>query len=68
MPAGAFGEPMRELDTPALIIDLDVMESNIARMASCFNEADVNWRPHTKAIKIPAIARKLIQAGAIGVT
>ncbi|MBV9602922.1 MAG: DSD1 family PLP-dependent enzyme [Chloroflexi bacterium] len=57
-----------EIDTPALVLDLGVMERNIDRMASTFRAAGVGWRPHTKAIKTPAIAHKLLQAGALGVT
>jgi D-serine deaminase-like pyridoxal phosphate-dependent protein len=57
-----------DLDTPALLVDLDVLDSNIARMAGLFREHGVGWRPHTKAIKIPAIAYKLLAAGAHGVT
>jgi D-serine deaminase-like pyridoxal phosphate-dependent protein len=64
----AIGQPVVELDTPALLVDLDIMESNIARMARLFQDAGVKWRPHTKGIKIPAIAHRLIAAGAIGVT
>ena len=57
-----------ELDTPSLWVDLDLMEQNIQALATHFREAGVNWRPHTKGIKIPAIAHKAINAGAIGVT
>ena len=57
-----------DLDTPALLVDLDVLDANIARMAGLFKEHGVGWRPHTKAIKIPAIAYKLLAAGAHGVT
>jgi D-serine deaminase-like pyridoxal phosphate-dependent protein len=57
-----------ELDTPALWIDLDKTERNIARLGAHFKAAGVNWRPHTKGIKVPAIAHKLLRAGAIGVT
>jgi D-serine deaminase-like pyridoxal phosphate-dependent protein len=57
-----------EIDTPALLLDLGVMERNIDRMATTFREAGVGWRPHTKAIKTPAIAHKLLRAGAFGVT
>ena len=57
-----------DLDTPALLVDLDILDSNIARMAGLFREHGVGWRPHTKAIKIPAIAYKLLAAGAHGVT
>jgi D-serine deaminase-like pyridoxal phosphate-dependent protein len=56
------------LDTPALWVDLDVMERNVARIAGCLREAGVAWRPHIKGIKIPAIVHKLLDAGAIGVT
>jgi D-serine deaminase-like pyridoxal phosphate-dependent protein len=58
-----------ELDTPVLLVDLPTMESNIDRMASTIiHEAGVNWRPHTKGMKSPALAHKLLDAGAIGVT
>lgn len=56
------------LDTPALWVDLDLMEHNIRTLAAYFKQAGVNWRPHTKAMKIPALAHKLIAAGAIGIT
>jgi D-serine deaminase-like pyridoxal phosphate-dependent protein len=62
------GARATDLDTPALLVDLDVLDSNIARMAGLFREHGVGWRPHTKAIKIPAIAYKLLAAGAHGVT
>ena len=48
-----------DLDTPALYIDLDAMERNIARMAETFRRAGVNWRPHTKGQKAPASQRLL---------
>jgi D-serine deaminase-like pyridoxal phosphate-dependent protein len=57
-----------DLDTPALWVDLDVLERNIANLASLFKSAGVQWRPHTKGIKTPAIAHQLIAAGAIGIT
>jgi D-serine deaminase-like pyridoxal phosphate-dependent protein len=63
-----IGIPKDELDTPALWVDLDKMERNIKRLATYFKEAGIAWRPHTKGIKVPAIAHKCIQAGAIGVT
>jgi len=62
------GGRVTDLDTPALIVDLDILESNITRMIGTFNEHGIGWRPHTKAIKIPALAHKLIAAGAHGVT
>jgi len=63
-----IGAEKKSLDTPALLVDLDVMEANIARMAAACRSGGVSWRPHTKGLKIPAIAHKALQAGAIGVT
>jgi D-serine deaminase-like pyridoxal phosphate-dependent protein len=62
------GAPTTDLDTPALVVDLEILDANIARMIGLFQEQGVGWRPHTKAIKIPAIAYKLLAAGAHGVT
>ncbi len=64
----AVGCSKLDLDTPSLLLDLDAMERNIARMAQTFRSAGVGWRPHTKAIKVPALAHKLLAAGAHGVT
>jgi D-serine deaminase-like pyridoxal phosphate-dependent protein len=57
-----------ELDTPALIVDLDVMERNLSRMAAYCREHDLRLRPHTKTHKIPELARKQIESGATGIT
>lgn len=59
---------MTDLDTPALWVDLDTLERNIAELARHFAAAQVQWRPHMKGIRVPAIAHKAIAAGAIGVT
>ena len=63
-----IGLPIEELDTPILWVDLDVLEQNIALLGDHFKQAGINWRPHTKGIKVPAIAHKFITAGAMGVT
>ncbi len=62
------GQAKIDLDTPALLVELATMERNIERMTRTFREAGVNWRPHTKGQKVPAIAHRLLRAGAIGVT
>ena len=62
------GRSKTELDTPVLWVDLDNLENNIQQLAKHFKQAGVDWRPHTKGIKIPAIAHKMMNAGAIGVT
>jgi D-serine deaminase-like pyridoxal phosphate-dependent protein len=62
------GIPLGEIDTPALLLDLDVMEGNIARMADFFSGVEANLRPHVKTHKTPILAHKQIAAGAIGIT
>ncbi len=62
------GAAVREVDTPALMVDLDLLEGNIDRASSFFRELGVSWRPHTKGQKVPAIAHMEIDAGAIGIT
>ena len=64
----ALGTPQDELDTPALCIDLDALEANIAQAAGVCREHGVAWRPHAKSHKSPDIARRLMEAGAIGLT
>jgi D-serine deaminase-like pyridoxal phosphate-dependent protein len=61
------GTPKSEMDTPALLLDLDVMERNIETAARFFRGVKAKLRPHTKTNKCPIIARKQIAAGAIGI-
>jgi D-serine deaminase-like pyridoxal phosphate-dependent protein len=63
-----IGMEIDKLDTPVLWVDLDLMENNILQLSSYLKKAGVAWRPHTKGIKIPAIAHKMLDAGAIGIT
>lgn len=62
------GLQKNELDTPVLWVELDTLEKNIATLAKHFRDAGINWRPHTKGIKTPAITHKAVAAGAIGIT
>jgi D-serine deaminase-like pyridoxal phosphate-dependent protein len=57
-----------ELDTPALWVDLDVMEANLDRMARYASAHGLALRPHIKTHKIPELARLQLGRGAIGVT
>lgn len=59
-------ETINELATPALLLDLDAFEANVARMAAYAREHNRALRPHGKTHKCPEIARILIQAGAVG--
>ena len=56
------------IDTPALIVDLDRLEANITRWAVFAREAGVRLRPHGKTHKCVEIARKQLDAGAVGLT
>jgi D-serine deaminase-like pyridoxal phosphate-dependent protein len=56
------------LDTPALLVDLDVLEANIVRIAETCRASGIGWRPHIKSQKTVEIVRKELDAGAIGIT
>lgn len=57
-----------DLNTPALLIDIDLLESNIRMMADFFKTVQPELRPHMKTHKIPIISHMQIDAGAIGIT
>ena len=64
----AIGRSRSELETPALLLDLDIARQNIAVMAGHMERAGKSLRPHTKTHKAPQIARLQVEAGAIGVS
>ena len=57
----------QDLDMPTLLIDLDLVDRNIAAMAAFFRGHGVGWRPHTKGKKVPEIAHTELEAGALGI-
>jgi len=57
-----------EISTPALIVDLDLFEKNVKKMAGFFADKAAKLRPHFKAHRCPEIARIQMRAGAIGIT
>ena len=57
-----------DLDTPAVTIDLDVMEANIRRVQALLDRHGLGNRPHIKTHKIPAIGTLQMAAGAMGIT
>ncbi len=59
---------VQEIDTPALLVDLDAMEANLKKMAEYFAGRRSKARPHFKNHKAPALARKQMSSGAIGIT
>jgi D-serine deaminase-like pyridoxal phosphate-dependent protein len=56
------------LDTPVATVDLDAVERNIARMQGYCDEHGLDFRPHIKTHKLPAIAHLQVRAGAVGIT
>ena len=65
--AELIGKPVQEIDTPALVIDLDAMKRNLARMAEFAKKHNIAWRPHAKLHKSVLLAKMQIKAGAVGV-
>ncbi len=58
---------VEELDTPSVVVDLDLLEFNINRLQHYLDSCGIKNRPHTKTHKIPEIAHMQIAAGAIGI-
>lgn len=61
-------EQIRQLETPCLVIDVNLAEQNIMRMQEAANQAGCMLRPHIKTHKMPLFAKMQIRAGAIGIT
>ena len=66
-PPAEIGMSLDEVDTPALVIDLDAFERNLRRLADRVQGRGVRLRPHAKTHKCPVIALKQIELGAAGV-
>jgi len=60
------GDSLESLDTPSMIVDLDIMEENIRKLMGMLQPLGVNIRPHLKTTKSPILAKKLVEAGAKG--
>jgi D-serine deaminase-like pyridoxal phosphate-dependent protein len=61
------GDRYESIDTPALVLDMDAFERNLARMADAVRGHGVRMRPHAKSHKCPQIALRQIALGAIGI-
>lgn len=57
-----------EIETPAIVVDLDIMERNLQRVAAYAREHALRLRPHTKTHKSPVVGRMQLDAGAAGLT
>src|SRR4249920_2930134 len=61
------GQRLEEVDTPALVLDLEAFEKNIRALGDSLKGKAVRLRPHAKTHKCPEIAKRQLAAGAIGV-
>ncbi len=66
-PPAQIGMSLDEVDTPALLVDLDAFERNLERMAANVESCGVRLRPHAKTHKCAVIARRQMALGAAGV-
>src|ERR1035438_6305747 len=57
-----------EIDTPALVVDLDILERNLARVADYARGHGLRLRPHTKTHKSVRLAKRQLALGASGLT
>ena len=65
-PPAQPGMPEQDIDTPALLIDLDAFDANLARMASLLAPTGARLRAHAKTHKSPVIAKLQMAHGAVG--
>ncbi|MEY3839831.1 MAG: hypothetical protein RIR08_564 [Pseudomonadota bacterium] len=61
------GDHLDQIDTPALILNLDAFERNMQRLQDALSGTGVRLRPHAKSHKCPDIALRQIQVGAVGI-
>lgn len=63
-----LGMKVTDLPTPALLMDLDAMESNLLRMATFFRGSSAKLRPHFKAHQVFSLGKRQLEYGAVGIT
>jgi D-serine deaminase-like pyridoxal phosphate-dependent protein len=61
-------KPVSDLDSPAVTVDLDIMEANLRCVQAHLSKHGIGNRPHIKTHKIPALGKMQMQAGAMGIT
>ena len=57
-----------DLDTPAVLIDIDRVEANLARAQAYADRHGLTLRPHIKTHKLPRLAQRQVALGAVGIT
>jgi D-serine deaminase-like pyridoxal phosphate-dependent protein len=58
-----IGTHLKDIETPELIIDLDILESNVNIVSKSYKDSHLKMRAHTKNLKSPYLARKQVEAG-----
>lgn len=66
-PPAAAGSALEDVDTPALLVDLDAFERNLDRMAQSLEGRDLRLRAHSKTHKSPLVAARQMERGAVGI-
>jgi D-serine deaminase-like pyridoxal phosphate-dependent protein len=59
---------VEDLETPVPVVDLDRVEHNLAKMQAYCNKHGLKLRPHIKTHKLPRLARRQVELGAVGIT
>jgi D-serine deaminase-like pyridoxal phosphate-dependent protein len=59
---------LTEIETPAALVDLDRVDENLRRLAGYCRAHGLEWRPHVKTHKVPALGARQLGAGAVGLT
>ena len=57
-----------DIDTPSILVDLNIVDNNIEKFQTYCNSLDLALRPHIKTHKIPELAKRQLEAGAVGIT
>ena len=65
--AAALGDPLANIETPALLLDLDAFERNLQRMVKALKGSGMRLRAHAKSHKCPDIALRQVAMGAVGI-
>ena len=65
-PPAEIGMPLDEVDTPALLVDLDAFEHNLRRLADEVKASGIRLRPHAKTHKCAVVGQQQVALGAVG--
>ena len=58
-----IGTNLKNIETPELIIDLDILDANVNTVSKAYSDSHLKMRAHTKNLKSPYLARRQVEAG-----